>query len=1088
MEDPQDEAWYEISSEEESEEVSDNQEESEEEENENIGSFTWQVENVKSLKEDKLFSEVFIVGESPWKLMLFTKGNKQQPHTNGMISIYLTAEHSKREFFCRSCKFSISLINLRDETKTITKSSQHTFRHSASDWGFNVFVPMKEAVKGGFIVDDVLKIKADLEVQKTPGNHSWSMWSSWDSKKETGYVGLKNQGATCYMNSLLQALYHLEAFRLAVYQMPTQNDSPSSSIPLALQRIFYRLQFSDNGVGTKELTASFGWDRREAFIQHDVQELNRVFCDNLEEKMKGTISEGIVEKLFRGKIYNYIKCKNVDYESSRPETFYDISLNVKGCKDVYESFEQYIATESMDGDNKYDAGPEHGLQAADRGCYFQSFPPVLELHLKRFVYDFERDRNSKINDRYEFPENLKLKKFMSKDGDFADKPLYRLYAVLVHSGDVHGGHYYAFIRPTTKKQWYKFDDDRVTKAKKKEVFEGTFGGTDKRSYKTQTGRTITSTYKKCSNAYMLFYIRAHDRAQILAPIAADNIPAHLHERFEREEAEKAQKKKEKEEAHLYLKVKVARIENMKEHNDSDLVDFDAVKIFKVKRDSTLEEFKEILSQEFSVHPAAVRLWTCFKRKNKTIRPDEPISEENLKKQFSDYVKSHQAETKFFMEVAVLDDDEQQEIPEFPPHTAEDAIIFLKWYDPKKECLTFLDFTFVKVTDSLSVTFACFKNTLGLPDDADLTIFEEIKPNMIEKLDPRKSFKAAEIGNGDIICGQLTPDSSSNVKRALAPEYYNYMRNRVTVRFRELTEPKEDKFVIEMDKEMSYDDVVGVLGKKLEFDPMKLRLTQHSRLYEKPRPHPVKRSSKNTLTEMLAGAYYYQSGRNDILYYEKLDISIEELERNKLLKIDWYNSSAEIEKSFKILVPKTANFSDVSEKLMESLIESELLDNPDSAHIRFFEIHNNRIYRMLNMDTRTTGFNEHTALRAEEVPQEEIEKEDSDIVIQVTHISYIHSPVPLTFGNPFRLLVKEGETFGETKARIQKKLSVEDSEFEKWKFAVVPYLGRPKYIEDDNVELAKKMDQKTDYLGLEHKMPKHKSTYARRPEVGIIIKG
>ena len=27
---------------------------------------------------------------------------------------------------------------------------------------------------------------------------------SWDSKKHTGFVGLRNQGATCYMNSLLQ--------------------------------------------------------------------------------------------------------------------------------------------------------------------------------------------------------------------------------------------------------------------------------------------------------------------------------------------------------------------------------------------------------------------------------------------------------------------------------------------------------------------------------------------------------------------------------------------------------------------------------------------------------------------------------------------------------------------------------------------------------------------------------------------------------------------------------------------------------------------------------------------------------------------
>ena len=29
-----------------------------------------------------------------------------------------------------------------------------------------------------------------------------------------------------------------------------------------------------------------------------------------------------------------------------------------------------------------------------------------------------------------------------------------LCSVLVHSGGVHGGHYYAFIRPTLSDQWY----------------------------------------------------------------------------------------------------------------------------------------------------------------------------------------------------------------------------------------------------------------------------------------------------------------------------------------------------------------------------------------------------------------------------------------------------------------------------------------------------------------------------------------------------------------------------------------------------------------------------------------------------------
>ncbi|GKB85759.1 ubiquitin carboxyl-terminal hydrolase 12 [Tanacetum coccineum] len=34
--------------------------------------------------------------------------------------------------------------------------------------------------------------------------------------------------------------------------------------------------------------------------------------------------------------------------------------------------------------------------------------------------------------------------------------------VLVHSGGVHGGHYYAYIRLTLSNNWFKFDDERVT--------------------------------------------------------------------------------------------------------------------------------------------------------------------------------------------------------------------------------------------------------------------------------------------------------------------------------------------------------------------------------------------------------------------------------------------------------------------------------------------------------------------------------------------------------------------------------------------------------------------------------------------------
>lgn len=69
--------------------------------------------------------------------------------------------------------------------------------------------------------------------------------------------------------------------------MPTsENDEPCKSLPLALQSLFYKLQYARTPASTKDLTASFGWSTVDAFMQHDVQELNRVLCEKLEEKMK----------------------------------------------------------------------------------------------------------------------------------------------------------------------------------------------------------------------------------------------------------------------------------------------------------------------------------------------------------------------------------------------------------------------------------------------------------------------------------------------------------------------------------------------------------------------------------------------------------------------------------------------------------------------------------------------------------------------------------------------------------------------------------------------------------------------------------
>ena len=404
------------------------------------------------------------------------------------------------------------------------------------------------------------------------------------SKEDTGYVGLQNQGATCYMNSLLQSLFHIPAFRKIVYNMPTsEQDDIKTSIPLCLQRLFAKLQFSSENCSTKELTTSFGWNDHQTFIQHDVQEFCTVLIDKLSEKMKGTPLENSLSSLLGGKFKSYIRCVDVDYESSKIEDFFDLSMIVKGCADLKKSFETYVEPEHLDGDNQYKTD-EYGPQNAIMGTEFIQFPPILHIHLRRFEFDYQTMRMTKINDKFEFPLSIDLGPYMANnisnsqsnedkrhdnnegdgenqtkneddgenqmkneddgenqmknedDGENQTKnedddenqmkneddgesktsdSIYDLYGVLVHSGSISGGHYFAFLRTSTSPQWFKFNDSRVSKASISEAVEDNFGGSS------------GSYSEKSYSAYMLVYIRRNQADEIMEPINEDDIPAYL---------------------------------------------------------------------------------------------------------------------------------------------------------------------------------------------------------------------------------------------------------------------------------------------------------------------------------------------------------------------------------------------------------------------------------------------------------------------------------------------------------------------------------------------------------------------------------
>lgn len=302
----------------------------EDEEMRSEATFSFRVENFSKLKESVLSPPCY-VRNLPWKIMVMQRtsnpNDRNQTETRSMgFFLQCNAESESSSWSCNA-KAELRLLSYKPDQEAFVRNIKHLFYSKENDWGFSHFMSWNEILdpERGYIQDDTIILEVHVVAEAPHGVF-------WDSKKHTGFVGLKNQGATCYMNSLLQTLYFTNQLRKAVYKMPTEADDSSKSVALALQRVFHDLQFTDKPVGTKKLTKSFGWETLDSFMQHDVQEFLRVLLDKVESKMKRTCAEGTVPALFEGKMSSYIKCKNVDYGSTRLETFYDIQLNIKGKK------------------------------------------------------------------------------------------------------------------------------------------------------------------------------------------------------------------------------------------------------------------------------------------------------------------------------------------------------------------------------------------------------------------------------------------------------------------------------------------------------------------------------------------------------------------------------------------------------------------------------------------------------------------------------------------------------------------------------------------------------------------------------------
>jgi ubiquitin carboxyl-terminal hydrolase 7 len=980
----------------------------------------------------------------------------------------------------------------------LVKDTRHLFTEHANDWGFTAFcsIPEIEDPTRGFIVDDTIKVKVEITV--TPPDEG----PVYNSRELTGFVGLRNQGATCYMNSLLQTLYSVNAFRKAVYHMPTSEDEePSGSMPLALQSVFYKLQFTPGPVSTEDLTASFGWDTADAFQQHDVQELNRILCDRLEEKMKGTRVEGTVNRLFEGHTLNYIDCINIDFKSSRKEAFQDLQLDVKGCNNIYDSFDKYCEVETLEGDNKYEA-EGHGKQDARKGVLFENLPPVLNLHLKRFEYDYQKDAMVKINDRYEFYDDLDLDKlnkdnetsaYLSANADKTVKNKYKLLAVLVHSGGVHGGHYFAFVRPEGKK-WLKFDDEAVSVADDNKAVKDNWGGDNddlKGPAAFGTAPAVRS-FSRFSNAYMLVYVRESEWDSVMCEVAEEDISEHVRARLKAEEEEKARRRQERAEAHLYTLVRIATDDDLKKQIGKttffDLVDFDQVSLqFKLsKMKDNFSEVQKLVEERLGVSIADQRYWRWSKRSNETFRPSETLDDDVSNKTINAVYMSHPAGRKSVKAGEMVKFDLYLETP--PPSSTTGKIAynkntmmlcFFKHYKPGDAThspqLEYAGKALLPKNTTFVGMHVILKQRAGLPADEDIEVYEEVKfdPTVIvESTKPDATLTSAKMEDGDILIVQ-SATIPAECQFPSAPEFMKHVRNRVIVTFKRIEggnvldnedkdNDEESTVHVELLKDMKWDEVSGALAKKLGLDdPLKVRLTLQSLYTSLPRPQPQRYSPELTLEDLIKT--HGQIPKSPVLYYEPIDLPLPEYEKIVTYRVAFHNSKHEETAAVTVRVGKDKTVGEMLEEVRAQLPAESHKGQP----LRLMEIWNWRIWHVFDPNQRVE---EHLAkagnatpwhLRCEVIPEDQRDLEEEDKLhvhcIQVEDKDKIAKNA-FAFSDPFIMSVGPAETVGELKNRVQAEMKIPKEEMEDWTVVLVSGINHAQDLLGDDVVIADKVNK------------------------------
>ena len=210
-----------------------------------------------------------------------------------------------------------------------------------------------------------------------------------------------------------------------------------------------------------------------------------------------------ITRLFGGTIRSHLRTPGAK-DSVTLEPYQPLQLDVQSSEisSIADALKHLSAPEVVPG--VWSASRKANVDATKQ-IYVEIFPPVLMLHLKRFVYDSQARDVVKRSKPVAYGTELDIPAEIQSPGRKINVK-YRLFGVVYHHGtSASGGHYTVAVSRQDKAGWIHFDDESVTAVPTEQVIVSPQEADEAKEGRGNTGGLLIGGRERC--AYLLFYQR-----------------------------------------------------------------------------------------------------------------------------------------------------------------------------------------------------------------------------------------------------------------------------------------------------------------------------------------------------------------------------------------------------------------------------------------------------------------------------------------------------------------------------------------------------------------------------------------------------